>query len=221
VASEISKTQIDRLGNRLRKGDITDADLRLLDEYRRSFSDAYEFVVGAIRNELRLEPTGRPAKSTTSIAEKLLRESIRLTQIQDIAGCRIVVPEITDQNRVVESLTKLFNNASIMDRRKQPSHGYRAVHVVADCGDKLVEIQVRTQLQHLWAEQSEKLSDVVDRTIKYGGGDERTQELLRVSSDVIAGVESLELELADDQGRLSLLLTSDDLTEEKRERELR
>lgn len=37
VASEISKTQIDKLGERLKKGEITDADLRLLDEYRRSF----------------------------------------------------------------------------------------------------------------------------------------------------------------------------------------
>jgi hypothetical protein len=42
---KISKTQIDRLGDRLRKGNITDEDLRLLDEYRRSFSGAYETVV--------------------------------------------------------------------------------------------------------------------------------------------------------------------------------
>jgi hypothetical protein len=35
MASEISKTQIDRLGDRLKKGNITEADLRLLDSYRR------------------------------------------------------------------------------------------------------------------------------------------------------------------------------------------
>ena len=75
VPNEISKTQIDRLGDRLRKGNITEADLRQLDEYRRSFTEAYEFVVGTIGNELGLEPTGRPAKSTTSISEKLLRRA--------------------------------------------------------------------------------------------------------------------------------------------------
>jgi hypothetical protein len=48
---EISKTQLDRLGDRLRKGAISEADLRLLDLYRRSFSDAYESVVGTIRKE--------------------------------------------------------------------------------------------------------------------------------------------------------------------------
>jgi hypothetical protein len=44
--TELSKTQIDKLGERLRKGNVTEDDLRLLDEYRLSFSEAYEFVVG-------------------------------------------------------------------------------------------------------------------------------------------------------------------------------
>jgi hypothetical protein len=43
---ELSKNQIDRLGDRLRKGDINDDDLRMLDSYRRSFTNAYENVVG-------------------------------------------------------------------------------------------------------------------------------------------------------------------------------
>jgi hypothetical protein len=71
MAKEVSKTQIDRLGNRLKSGNITEEDLRLLDQYRRSFADAYEMVVGLIRDKLRLEPTGRPAKSTTSIGREL------------------------------------------------------------------------------------------------------------------------------------------------------
>src|SRR5256885_3801831 len=166
MAREMSKTQIDRLGDRLRKGNISEADLRLLDQYRRSFTDAYEVVVGAIRKELALEPTGRPAKSTTSISEKLRRESIRLTQIQDIAGCRIIVADIIKQDEVVQSLKNLFGNVTVVDRRQQPSHGYRAVHVIIKHQGKLIEIQVRTALQHLWAELSEKFSDVSDPAIK-------------------------------------------------------
>jgi putative GTP pyrophosphokinase len=196
VANHISKTQIDRLGNRLRKGDITDADLRLLDEYRRSFSDAYEIIVRAIRNELGLEPTGRPAKSTTSISEKLVRESIRLTQIQDIAGCRLVVSDMVEQQRVTASLSDLFEDTNIVDRREHPSNGYRAVHVVVRSGNKLVEIQVRTSLQHVWAELSEKLSDVVDPALKYGGGDLKNKLLLKEYSDLVADLESFELESA-------------------------
>jgi putative GTP pyrophosphokinase len=114
MALDVSKTQIDRLGERLKKGNITEDDLRLLDAYRHSFADAYDEVVGAVRNELALEPTGRPAKSTTSISEKLRRESIRLTQIQDIAGCRLIVPEIASQEQVVQSLRSLFETRILL-----------------------------------------------------------------------------------------------------------
>jgi ppGpp synthetase/RelA/SpoT-type nucleotidyltranferase len=120
VANEISKTQIDRLGDRLKKGNITEEDLRLLDEYRRSFALAYNHVVESIRDTLGLEPTGRPAKSTTSISEKLRRESIRLTQIQDIAGCRVVVPDIARQDHSVSSIRKLFKRVVAVDRREKP-----------------------------------------------------------------------------------------------------
>lgn len=80
MSKAVSKTQVDRLGDRLRKGNITEDDLRLLDQYRRSFREAYDTAIGRIRNELSLEPTGRPAKSTTSISDKLRRESIRLVR---------------------------------------------------------------------------------------------------------------------------------------------
>jgi putative GTP pyrophosphokinase len=73
-------------------------------------------------------------RSSTSNYERdtlLRRESIRLTQIQDIAGCRLVVPDVAEQDRVVENVRTLFAKCSIADRREYPSHGYRAVHVIA------------------------------------------------------------------------------------------
>jgi hypothetical protein len=81
---ELSKNQIDRLGDRLREGSPGECDLKVLDEYRRSFGDAYSIVVKTLRDQLSLEPTGRPAKSTSSLIEKLHRESIRLTQLPQL-----------------------------------------------------------------------------------------------------------------------------------------
>jgi len=69
-SSELSKSQIKRLGDRLRTGEASESDLRLLDDYRRSYAESYEDVVGRIRDQLGLESTGRPAKSTNSIIEK-------------------------------------------------------------------------------------------------------------------------------------------------------
>lgn len=203
MAKDITKTQIDRLGDRLKKGNITEADLRLLDLYRRSFTAAYEIVVGTIRQDLALEPTGRPAKSTTSISDKLRRESIRLTQIQDIAGCRLTVADIAEQDLVVQSLINLFEQTTIVDRRERPSHGYRAVHVIVSCLDKMIEIQVRTSLQHLWAELSEKLSDIVDPAIKYGVGNEDMRVLLTQASDMVIVVESSEIHLSNAKTKIS------------------
>ena len=121
---KISNTQVDRLGDRLRSDELSDADVQLLNDYRLSFAPAYEEVIGVLRNALKLESTGRPAKSTMSIVDKLRRESLRLRQMQDIAGCRVVVGDVVRQNSAVECLTKAFAETAVVDRRKTPSHGY-------------------------------------------------------------------------------------------------
>jgi putative GTP pyrophosphokinase len=194
MAQEISKTQIDRLGERLKKDSSAESDLRLLEQYRHSFDNAYEIVRKAIREQLSLEATGR-RKTTQSIVDKLRRESIRLTQIQDIAGCRLIAADIADQDQIVTSLSNFFENVIIVDRREKPSHGYRAVHVIVQTQEKLVEIQVRTELQHLWAELSEKYSDNFGYAIKYGGGDEKIQVFLTEMSSIISDEEYLEPKL--------------------------
>ena len=186
-----SKTQIDRLGDRLKKGSHTEDDLRLLDDYRRSFGEAYETVVQTLREQGEF-PTGRLAKSTLSIVEKLRRESVRLSQMQDMAGCRIVIADIVQQDHVVASLRTLFPGASVVDRRDKPSYGYRAVHIIAEISGKPIEIQVRSSLQHLWAELSEKSSDVLDQTIKYGGGPDEWRSMLTACSEAVAIYESFE-----------------------------
>jgi putative GTP pyrophosphokinase len=187
----VSKTKIDRLGDRLKGGPHTESDLRLLDDYRRSFGEAYEAVVQTIRQRGEF-PTGRLAKSTLSIVEKLRRESLRLSQMQDIAGCRVVVGNVVEQEQFVASLITDFPKASVIDRRDNPSYGYRAVHIIAEISGKPIEIQVRSSLQHLWAEVSEKSSDVLDPTIKYGGGSESWRNFLTSSSESVASYEELE-----------------------------
>ena len=200
----LSKTKIDALGDRLRKGSIDEKDLRLLDNYRLSFDEAYESVVGKIRalapivdGKSLLEPTGRPAKSTTSIIAKLQRESIRLSQMQDIAGCRLTVGDLDLQGHIVAKIAGLFDKTLIVDRREQPSHGYRAVHVIVTYSAKPIEVQIRTSMQHFWAELSEKFSDLIDPGLKYGSGDASALRVLTFASDEIRSLE-LEERLAND-----------------------
>jgi len=76
---------------------------------------------------------------------------------------------------------------------------------------KLVEIQIRSSLQHSWAELSEKLSDVVDPAIKYGGGPDEVKKLLISASKSVATFEELETRIA------RLLLQDQTVVELRRE----
>lgn len=81
---------------------------------------------------------------------------------------------------------------TIVDRRARPSNGYRAVHVLVATGEHRVEVQVRTALQQLWAELSEKLSDRYGIAIKYGGGDATARGTLDELSELVEIVEHTE-----------------------------
>ena len=118
--------------------------------------------------------------------------------MQDIAGCRLVVADTFVQKIVIDYFEKalgdgLFQDIKIVDRRIKPSNDYRAVHIIVRSHDKLVEVQLRTALQHRWAELSEKLADTVDPKIKYGGGEKNVRSLLHRSSSLINDLEIIEL----------------------------
>lgn len=73
---------------------------------------------------------------------------------------------------MVQEIVALFGDApggpKVIDRRESPVNGYRAVHVVVFLESVPVEIQVRTRLQHEWAELFEKLADIVGRDVRDG-----------------------------------------------------
>jgi putative GTP pyrophosphokinase len=186
-----SKNAIDRLGDRLRVL-VTPDDLRMLDEYCNSFGKAFEVVLRQIYITHGFEVSRRRSKSKIAIVDKLKRESIRLSQMQDIAGCRIVVPDMAHQNALLEKLVVSFSKVEISDRREKPSHGYRAVHLLVPIENRCIEIQIRTQLQQLWAELSEKLADKFGIAVKYGGGVEGVQQQLKSLSKAIYFMEVIE-----------------------------
>ena len=208
--SEWTASKVDRLGDQLRQRQFTPALLVNLDSYRNSFVPAYETAVSRLK-QLDYAVTGRPAKSTAALVDKLNRQHVRLSQVQDIAGCRVIVEDIYLQNRAIPTLEVFLGTPAIYDRRSQSSHGYRAVHLVATVGGRKVEIQLRTELQHLWAEISEKLADTVDPRIKYGDGDKEANELLANLSLAISKVEQEEVERA----RAFELLRSADASQKK------
>lgn len=220
--ARMSKTAIDRLGVRLAQASIPgEEDLRQLESLRASY-DLPSQVIARQLADLGYKPTMRPMKTTNTIVEKLRRETtMRLSQMQDIAGGRIVGAFDLDEQRsvagVIDEALQLAGYQTMMfDRRTSPTFGYRAIHVVAVVEGYRIEIQIRTELQHLWAELNEKLGDLWGRGLRYGTEDYEPDQAagivtrkevvanIQALSSIIAEVEDLKLPLANRAFALTL-----------------
>ena len=169
----VSKKELDRLGDRLRDAAVpSEEDLRLWGLVRPHFLASLEEVRTALA-DLGLRPTARE-KNRDTLVDKLRRErDMRLSRVQDVVGARVVIDtSLPGQDDWVARIAARFPDHRVRDRRREPSHGYRAVHVVVRIDGIPVEIQVRTAWQDRWAQAMERLGDCWGRAIRYGGGPE-------------------------------------------------
>ncbi len=154
---------------------MTPTDWRQLHSMRGTWRLAFIELQATLRQSFEssnFKVTGR-LKNYRTIREKLIRSNLRLSKIRDIIGCRIVIPNSLEiQDSVVDEILALHPNGKfrVIDRRVLPNHGYRAVHIELRQDDLISEVQVRTQLQDLWATTSEAFGELVGRGFRYGQG---------------------------------------------------
>jgi GTP pyrophosphokinase len=191
--SELSRAQVDRLGERLRAGDsISSEDRVLLDEYRRSLASYSHTVTQRLQHLLDLPITERPGKTTPSIIAKLKRQPTALSRMQDMAGGRVVVGDLRSQDSAISEVRENFQKARFVDRRESPMVGYHAAHFVIREDAQSYELQIRTEAQQRWAQLSEKLADLVGFGIKYGDGPEELEAHLISSGRIIYLIEKIK-----------------------------
>ena len=58
-----------------------------------------------------------------------------------ITGCRVVTTTTMEQERIVDALRQWFPQVRMIDRRTEPSNGYRAIHVLIRHEGRIVEVQ--------------------------------------------------------------------------------
>jgi len=186
----MSKTALDRLGTELvTGGQVSDVDLENLARV----VDAYQQVLDDVQAQLTTfgyDATTR-VKTTSTLVAKLRRQRrTRLSQVRDLAGARAVVFDRPAQDEAVTEIRRLFEASGYackeFDRRKDPSYGYRAVHLVVQVGPVPVEIQVRTELEDTWAQIVERLADRWGRGIRYGEDPDCPEATVRASGQVIS-----------------------------------
>jgi hypothetical protein len=108
--------------------------------------------------------------------------------MQDIGGVRAVRDfSLDEQDTLVRQIMSAFPGAVKDDRRDGGQLGYRAVHVIVKQDDCWIEVQVRTEMQNLWAQVSELIGDILGSGIKYGPGPDDGPLVTRASKVLIEG----------------------------------
>lgn len=139
-------------------------------------------------------------KRLESIAFKLAHsERMKLTQMQDIAGCRAVLPTLESARKLQryyqsEPLSHTFNGCK--DYIEEPKHtGYRGIHLKYSIASVnlawpynglKVEIQLRTLLQHKWATAVEAAETFTGQALKSNQGSENWRRFFALMSSVFA-----------------------------------
>lgn len=141
-------------------------------------------------------------KRVSSIIAKLRREpDMKLSQMQDIGGCRAVVDSIAAVHRLRDSYLKSrmkHKFAKQKDYIAEPKEsGYRSIHLVyryyshrnSTWNGKKIEIQLRSRLQHAWATAVETVGMFLGQALKASEGDEDWLEFMTLVSSAFALLE--------------------------------
>jgi putative GTP pyrophosphokinase len=119
-------------------------------------------------------------KKLPTMIGKLFREpGMKLARMEDIGGVRAVLPNQDACYRVASQIRKNWTITRFRDYVAEPKpDGYRALHLINRNRGRLIEVQLRTQLQDSWANIVEGISRVAAPDLKFGGGPEELREFL-------------------------------------------
>ena len=188
-----SRGQVDRAGAILKDESVSVADRTTARQVVGWWRGRHRMPLVAVRTLLyqrmrRIASNGFVAqrlKRLPSVEAKLRRlPDMKLSQMQDLGGCRAVVPSV----REVDELHRLCRHGRQahelpkppMDYLEKPKDdGYRSVHLVyryrsgsparRAWNGLRIEVQIRSQLQHSWATAVETVDVLRGTRLKIGG----------------------------------------------------
>lgn len=186
----------------------------ILDNWRASHSyPLHVFQMGLNNKSKQIDKnslTAQRLKRVPSIIFKLIRSyngrkpSMKLYQMQDIGGCRAVLSNVTLAKELYNNYYlkgdlkhKLVNKKDYINIPKED--GYRSLHLIyaykSNKGKKefnglLIEIQIRSKLEHLWATAVETVGFITRQSIKCSEGDKNWAEFFRLVSSAFARLEN-------------------------------
>ncbi|URL59607.1 RelA/SpoT domain-containing protein [Luteibacter flocculans] len=229
IIPQYSMSQIDRAGEEIARGWTSgspglDEALAVVNNWRQSHAHPLNVLAMTLRNRAQKQDPhfllSQRLKRLPSIQRKLTRDQtrrIRLTQIQDMGGCRAIVSDMEALHGLVETYREAIAKnpkgrhtlvGSPKDYVVEPkADGYRSVHYVfryasiskanAGFNGRRIEIQLRSKLQHAWATAMESVDTITGQSLKFAHnstfGDVRWKRFFSLMSSAIAIRESQPL----------------------------
>jgi putative GTP pyrophosphokinase len=197
---KLSKTTIRKAGKVLVSGTGNDSKLEearvILNEWRA----CHAYPINTFEKTLKQKEVRGLLGDGAIIAQRLKRSSTiieklkelhkpTLSNMQDIAGVRAILPSIDDVYRLkgnYENSTRLKHElCRVNDYIENPKDdGYRGIHLVykyknplhPDWDGLFIEVQIRTRLQHNWALAVEAIKFLYKRAIKTRAGQNRDKD---------------------------------------------
>jgi len=131
-------------------------------------------------------------KRIPSIVNKLKRyESMKLHRLQDIGGCRVILSDIDQVYDLKKDITKKFSNHLLVKENdyilEMKDSGYRGIYLIykyqgkthTSFNNHLIEIQLRTRLQHAWATSVEILGTYLNESLKSSQGNQEVLDFFK------------------------------------------
>lgn len=209
VQLQYSKTQVDRAGDLLRDyfrdpSTMSDGTLRLTPELLEAIEIAHHYrscheyplrkVTMGLRSKVSREServiVGQRFKRFPSMIDKLIRmPRMNLSRMQDIGGCRAILADVHEVRAVLRRVRKNWKPPEnrFKDYVSNPARsGYRAIHVITERDHRLVEVQLRTPIQHEWAIAVERMGARTGFDLKSGSGPPELLKFFELASEGMA-----------------------------------
>ena len=211
-----SRTRVNAAGDELIAPSSSLDELRNARSVVNNWRAAHSLPLDCIRTELqqRVAGFGEEAvvaarlKRLPSIEAKLRRfRSMRLGRMQDVGGCRVVLPSVADVLGIAGRYGSEPSPHAVIhsdDYIAEPrASGYRGVHLVSRFrpgGEEQavyegmrIEIQLRSRLQHVWATAVETVGTFSGQALKSSAGDEQWLRLFALMGSEMAFAEDRPL----------------------------
>jgi hypothetical protein len=207
AAPRYSKPQVDVAGrtvaDRSASAEARALAVAVVDNWRASHSFPLNTIQVGLRQKAKQVDKGsivaQRIKRLSSIEGKLARfPSMNLSRMQDLGGCRGVVSTV-DQVNALREMYRRSNQKHRLVREDDyiacpKESGYRGVHLVyryfsdrkTTYNGMLIEMQLRTQLQHTWATAVETAGTFIQQALKSSQGEAEWLRFFRLMGTSIA-----------------------------------